>query len=406
MTDVDTPHDSTSVNTDANDSDTEQLKEQIEKLEQQNEKLSTKLANMRQEKETYERKAERLSRENKKMKQAPNFVATVQECFDDNEVLIKQHGNNQEVVTPVTDELYEQLEPGSRVGVDNSLNIVRTLEDETDMRAQVMQVTESPDVSYSDIGGLNDQLKELRESVELPLLNTNEFQEVGIDPPSGVLLHGPPGTGKTMMAKAVAAHTDATMIQLSGSDLARKFIGEGAQLVRELFEHARDEQPAVIFIDELDAIAGKRTDSKTSGDAEVQRTLMQLLNEMDGFENRGDISIIAATNRADMLDDAVLRPGRFDRVVEVPEPDADGREEIFRIHMRDMNTDDVSVDALVQDTEGLTGAELKSICTEAGMFAIRDNRTVVTHKDFVDAYEKVAEEEPDAPIGNSSPAFA
>src|SRR6056297_1264870 len=208
-------------------------------------------------------------------------------------------------------------------------------------------------------------MNEVRETVEMPLERPEMFGEVGIEPPSGVLLHGPPGTGKTMLAKAVANETDATFIKMAGSELVQKFIGEGARLVRDLFELASEHEPAIIFIDEIDAIAAKRTESKTSGDAEVQRTMMQLLSEMDGFEERGEIRIIAATNRFDMLDRAILRPGRFDRLIEVPKPDEEGKEKIFRIHTRDMNVaDDVDYEQLARDAPDASGADIKAICTE------------------------------------------
>jgi proteasome regulatory subunit len=257
-----------------------------------------------------------------------------------------------------------------------------------------MQVEARPEVTYGDIGGIDDQVREVREAVELPLLDPERFDTVGIEPPTGVLLHGPPGTGKTMLAKAVANGTDATFIKMAGSELVRKFIGEGARLVRDLFELANEHEPAVIFIDELDAVAAKRTDSKTSGDAEVQRTMMQLLNEMDGFDERGDVSIIAATNRFDMLDPAILRPGRFDRLIEVPEPDTEGREQIFQIHTRGTTlADDVDFEALAGMTEGRSGAEIESLTTEAGMFAIRDDRTEVEMGDFEAALEKVTSDD-------------
>jgi proteasome regulatory subunit len=291
------------------------------------------------------------------------------------------------------------------VAVNNSLSIVKRLDNETDVRARVMQVEHSPDVTYEDIGGLEDQLNEVRETVEMPLERPEMFQEVGIDPPSGVLLYGPPGTGKTMLAKAVANQTDATFIKMAGSELVHKFIGEGAKLVRDLFEVARENEPAVLFIDEIDAIASKRTDSKTSGDAEVQRTMMQLLSEMDGFNERGEIRIIAATNRFDMLDSAILRPGRFDRLIEVPKPNAEGREIIFQIHTRNMNvSDDVDFAHLAELAEDASGADIKAVCTEAGMFAIRDDRTEIFMQDLVGAWEKVqAEADED---GDVSRAFA
>ncbi|MFB6153273.1 MAG: proteasome-activating nucleotidase [Halodesulfurarchaeum sp.] len=379
------------------------LQERLEVLEQQNEEMRDKLLDANAENNKYQQKLERLSHENKKLKQSPLFVATVQELNEEG-VVIKQHGNNQEALTEVTDEMREELEPGARVGVNNSLSIVKRLDDEADVRAKVMEVNESPEVGYEDIGGLDEELNEVRETVELPLKQPEQFETVGIDPPSGVLLHGPPGTGKTLMAKAVANTTDATFIKMAGSELVHKFIGEGAKLVRDLFQVAREREPSVVFIDEIDAIASKRTDSKTSGDAEVQRTMMQLLSEMDGFEERGEIRIIAATNRFDMLDRAILRPGRFDRLIEVPMPDAEGREKIFRIHTRDMNiADDVDYEALARSTDEMSGADIRAICTEAGMFAIREDRLEVTMDDFRRAREKL---ESDAETDEVSKTFA
>jgi proteasome regulatory subunit len=368
------------------------LQEQLEVLESQNEEMRDKLLDANAENNKYQQKLERLTHENKKLKQSPLFVATVQEITDEG-VIIKQHGNNQEALTEVTDEMRADLEPDSRVAVNNSLSIVKSLDDETDVRARVMQVEQSPDVTYQDIGGIEEQMDEVRETVEMPLKSPEMFDDVGIDPPSGVLLHGPPGTGKTMLAKAVANQTDATFIKMAGSELVHKFIGEGAKLVRDLFELASQHEPAVLFIDEIDAIAAKRTESKTSGDAEVQRTMMQLLSEMDGFEDRGEIRIIAATNRFDMLDRAILRPGRFDRLIEVPKPDIEGREQIFEIHTRDMNVaDDVDYAALAEMAEEASGADVKAISTEAGMFAIRDDRTEVRMADFENAWEKIQQD--------------
>jgi proteasome regulatory subunit len=367
----------------------EALEERLEILEQQNEEMRDKLLDANAENNKYQQKLERLTHENKKLKQSPLFVATVQELTDEG-VIIKQHGNNQEALTEVTDEMREALTPDSRVAVNNSLSIVKQLDSETDVRARVMQVDQSPEVSYSDIGGIDEQMEEVRETVEMPIKSPEMFDEVGIDPPSGVLLHGPPGTGKTMLAKAVANQTDATFIKMAGSELVHKFIGEGAKLVRDLFELARQQEPAVVFIDEIDAIAAKRTESKTSGDAEVQRTMMQLLAEMDGFEERGQISIIAATNRFDMLDRAILRPGRFDRLIEVPKPDFEGREMIFKIHTRDMNIDDdVDFVELAELADGASGADIKAVCTEAGMYAIRDDRLEVQTSDFEQAWRKI-----------------
>jgi len=379
----------------------EALKERLDVLQDQNEEMRDRLLDANAENNKYQQKLERLTHENQKLKQSPLFVATVEEISDDG-VIIKQHGNNQEAVTEVTDELREQLEPGARVAVNNSLSIVRRLDDETDVRARVMQVEESPDVSYEDIGGLEEQIRDVREAVEIPLEKPEMFAAVGIDPPAGVLLHGPPGTGKTMLAKAVANQTDATFIKMAGSELVHKFIGEGARLVRDLFQLAEDREPAIIFIDEVDAIASKRTDSKTSGDAEVQRTMMQLLSNMDGFEERGNIRLIAATNRFDMLDEAILRPGRFDRLIEVPKPDEEGRRVIFEIHTRRMNVDDdVDFERLAAETEEASGADIKAICTEAGMNAIRDDRSLVTMADFRAAHEKLTAVEEDDEVSKT-----
>jgi len=398
--DVDLPYDEEAA---SQQDKIEALRERLDVLEGQNEEMRDKLLDANAENNKYQQKLERLTHENKKLKQSPLFVATVQEVNDEG-VIIKQHGNNQEALTEVTEEMRTDLEPDARVAVNNSLSIVKRLDKETDVRARVMQVDHSPEVTYADIGGLEAQMQEVRETVEMPLDRPEMFEQVGIEPPSGVLLHGPPGTGKTMLAKAVANQTDATFIKMAGSELVHKFIGEGAKLVRDLFEVARENEPAVLFIDEIDAIASKRTDSKTSGDAEVQRTMMQLLSEMDGFEERGEIRIIAATNRFDMLDPAILRPGRFDRLIEVPKPDEEGREIIFQIHTRNMNVaDDVDFEELADMADDASGADIKAVCTEAGMFAIRDDRTEIYMDDFVAAWEKISAETNDDTV---SRAFA
>jgi proteasome regulatory subunit len=368
------------------------LQEHYSEVLRVNAKLKQQLntAERRQEKLTGE--VDQLQRENETLKTSSLYVATAEELLD-NGVVIKQHGNNQEVLTEVSPTLREQLEAGDRVAVNDSFSVKTVLEAETDARAQAMQVEQRPETVYDDIGGLEEQIREVREAVEEPLVRSEQFDAVGIDPPSGVLLHGPPGTGKTMLAKAVANETNATFIKMAGSELVQKFIGEGARLVRDLFELASEHEPAIIFIDEIDAVASTRTESKTSGDAEVQRTMMQLLSEMDGFDDRGEIRIIAATNRFDMLDRAILRPGRFDRLIEVPKPDQTARERILDIHTREMNLDDVDLSELATETDGFTGAELSSLATEAGMFAIRDDRTGVRLEDFRDALEKVNNED-------------
>jgi proteasome regulatory subunit len=365
------------------------LEEHYTEVVRVNRELKQQVSAATQRQEELTEQVDKLERQNDTLKTSSLYIATAEELLDDG-VVVKQHGNNQEVLTEVSPQLRSEMESGDRVAINDSFTVKTRLDSEKDARAQAMQIDESPGVTYADIGGLEDQIREVREAIEEPLLNAEQFREVGIDPPSGVLLHGPPGTGKTMLAKAVANQTDATFIKMAGSELVQKFIGEGAKLVRDLFELAAEREPAIIFIDEIDAIASKRTESKTSGDAEVQRTMMQLLSEMDGFEDRGEIRIIAATNRFDMLDRAILRPGRFDRLIEVPEPNRAGRERILEIHTKEMNlADSVDLERWAAETEGFTGAELASLTTEAGMFAIRDGRTEVRTADFEDAIGKV-----------------
>ena len=261
---------------------------------------------------------------------------------------------------------------------------------EKDPLVSGMEIDEKPSITYDEIGGLKDQVLETVETVELPLKNPKIFEEVGITPPKGVLFYGPPGTGKTLLAKAVAHETNATFIKIVASEFVKKYIGEGSRLVRGVFELAKEKAPAIIFIDEIDAIAAKRLQGSTSGDREVQRTLMQLLAEMDGFESRGNVGIIAATNRPDILNPALVRPGRFDRIIEVPVPDEDGKLEILKIHTKNMSLDvDVDLKYIAQNAKSASGADLKSICTEAGMFAIREEHHSVSAKNFEDALEKV-----------------
>ncbi|XVH32528.1 proteasome-activating nucleotidase Pan2 [Haloferacaceae archaeon DSL9] len=384
----DRPH----LDLDADMSDAERLdalQRHYERIVDVNTELDDRLSEVTSKRDSLREEVSQLKAANEALKSAPKYIATVEELTDEGAIL-KQHGNNQEVLTNPEPHLERSLDAGDRVAIDESFGVQSLLDNETDARAQAMEVLESPSVAFDDIGGIDDQIREVRETVEDPLANPELFEEVGVDPPSGVLLYGPPGTGKTMLAKAVANETDATFIKMAGSELVQKFIGEGARLVRDLFSLAAEREPAVVFIDEIDAVASKRTDSKTSGDAEVQRTMMQLLSEMDGFDERGEIRIIAATNRFDMLDDAILRPGRFDRLIEVPYPDEVGRERILEIHTGEMNVDDdVDFGELAADLDDYSGADVASLTTEAGMFAIRDDRTAVTAADFEAAREKI-----------------
>jgi len=361
----------------------------LSRLAAVNDELADRLGAAEQRRDGLQDEVAQLQRENRLLKTASHYVATVQEVMDD-ELILRQHGNNQEVLTDLDPTFAGRLEAGDRVAVNDTFAVELVLDDETDSRAQAMEITVRPDVTYDDVGGLAEQLLEVREAVEIPLEDPGRFEAVGIEPPSGVLLHGPPGTGKTLLAKAVANHADATFIRMAGSELVHKFIGEGSRLVRDLFELAERKAPAILFIDEIDAIASKRTESKTSGDAEVQRTMMQLLAEMDGFDGRPGVRLIAATNRFDMLDEAILRPGRFDRLIEVPLPDEAGRERIYEIHADGMNVVDVDFASLAAASEGYSGADVKAVCTEAGMVAIRDGRTEVTAADFETARTQLA----------------
>ncbi len=333
-----------------------------------------------------------LRKENNQLKRMPLFVAVVVDMLGNGEIYLRQQGNNQEYLTHVDEDLYRVIKPGAKVAVNNSLSVVRVIGNIYDARVRVMELEASPDVTFAQVGGLTAEIEEVREAVEYPLTRPEIFERIGVEPPKGILLHGAPGTGKTLIAKAVAHEARATFIRMSGSELVHKFIGEGAQLVRELFTLARERAPSIVFIDEIDAVGSIRTNDGTSGSAEVQRTLMQLLAEMDGFNTRGDVRIMAATNRVDMLDPALLRPGRFDRVIEVPLPDSPSRFEILRIHARRMNLAGVRMDHLAELTEKFSGAELQAVCREAGMIAVRRQAHTVTHEDFLAAVVKVRAE--------------
>jgi len=380
----------------------EDLKKEIKILKEDNTKtkrnLMWKVRKLEKDKVLIENEKMRLDREVKSLRgeierfrSPPLVIATVTEVLDDGRVVVKSSTGPNFVIgySRFLDE--KSLEPGVRVALNQqTFSIVHVLPSEKDPLVTGMEVDEKPDVEYAQIGGLEEQVVEIKETVELPLKKPELFTNIGIEPPKGVLLYGPPGTGKTLLAKAVAHETNATFIKIVASEFVKKYIGEGARLVRGVFELAKEKAPSIIFIDEIDAIAAKRLKSSTSGDREVQRTLMQLLAEMDGFEGRGDVGIVAATNRPDILDPALLRPGRFDRFIEVPIPNEDGRMEILKIHTRNMSLDeDVDVRLVASLSEGASGADLKAICTESGMFAIREERTTVTMNDFMDAIDKI-----------------
>ncbi|XP_066268150.1 26S proteasome regulatory subunit 6A-B [Branchiostoma lanceolatum] len=285
----------------------------------------------------------------------------------------------------------ENLNPADLVGVNkDSYLILEKLPVEYDSRVKAMEVDERPTEQYSDIGGLDKQIQELVEAVVLPMTHKDKFVNLGIQPPKGVLLYGPPGTGKTLLARACAAQTKSTFLKLAGPQLVQMFIGDGAKMVRDAFALAKEKRPAIIFIDELDAIGTKRFDSEKAGDREVQRTMLELLNQMDGFSSTMDIKVIAATNRVDILDPALLRSGRLDRKIEFPQPNEEARARIMQIHSRKMNVSpDVNFEELARCTDDFNGAQLKAVCVEAGMIALRRGATELVHEDYMDGILEV-----------------
>jgi proteasome regulatory subunit len=381
-----------------NEDDLQSLKTKITNLEKQNDILQKRLLDAAVANSSYLQSIQKLKEQVQQLKKPPLFIATVIEIIDDM-VLLRQHGSNQEVITQIPDELIGEIETSRRVAVNNGFAIISLLSKHADIRARVMELIELPKIDYNSIGGLDQQIKEVIETVELPLTDPLLFEEVGVEPPRGILLHGPPGSGKTLIAKAVASRAKATFIRMSGSELVQKFVGEGARLVRDVFQMAAEKSPSIIFIDEIDAVGGHRTHDGTTGSAEVNRTMIQLLAELDGFEERGDVKIIAATNRIDLLDPALLRPGRFDRIIEIPMPDDKGRMDIFKIYTRKMSLDkDVDFNKLVSMTDGLSGADIKAIVTETGMFVIRRRGKTIKMSDFLEAFDKIiVEDTEDAP---------
>lgn len=360
-------------------------------LERQARQLETEKQMVESERLRLQREVNNLKVELERLRSPPLFMGTIVEVLDNKTAVVRSTTGPNLVVSISRQVDINNLKPDTRVALNQrTFAIVNILPSLQDPMVQKMELIEKPSEKYADIGGLDAQIQEIKETVELPLLKPEIFKKIGIDPPKGILLHGPPGTGKTLLAKAVAHETQAAFIRLIGSELVQKFIGDGARLVRELFEFARENAPSILFIDELDAIGSRRIDLATSGDREVQRTLMQLLSELDGFNVRGDVKVIAATNRIDILDQALLRPGRFDRMIEIPIPNSESRLVIFKIHTSGMNLKgDVDLDYLVNMTEGASGADVKNICTEAGMFAIRAERDHVINDDFVDAIKKI-----------------
>jgi len=373
------------------ESENKTLKEQKAESTKKLRTLETKELKQNVSNRQLEGKIKELKGEINSFKKTPLILATITEVFDDNRVGIRGHVGHDFVVTYPGSIDKSKVIPGARVSLNqDSLAVVEVLPSRKEADIIAMEIEEKPDIDYDDIGGLENAIVEVNETVELPIKKPELFEEIGIDPPKGILLYGPPGTGKTLLAKAVANQTNATFIKLVASEFVNKFLGEGSRYVREVFELAKEKSPAIIFIDEIDAIGTKRTHGTQGADREVQRTLMQLLSELDGFESRGNVGIIAATNRPDILDNALIRPGRFDRAIEVPLPNKIGRQKILEIHTQKMKIDEnIDFDSISELTEGFSGADLKAICTEAGMYAIRSERKKVISKDFMDAIDKI-----------------
>ncbi len=374
-----------------NESDVlERLTTDFAELSDKAQQLLTEKLFLENELTQLKKRTNRLEEELSSIKSPPLIVGYVQDIVD--EQAIVRSSNGTVFLVSINRRLdASALKPGSRVALNqDTLSVVEILSDSWDPLVSNAEIVESPNVKYSTIGGLDQQIKELREAIELPFENPEAFSDLGIEPPKGVLLTGPPGTGKTMLAKAVANSTNATFLGLVGAELAQKYIGEGGRMVRELFEMARQKAPSIIFIDEIDSIGSKRLDTATSGDREVQRTLMQLLSEIDGFEPLDQVKVIAATNRPELLDAALLRPGRFDRIIQIPIPDAEARVTIFSVHTNSMPlAKDVDLRTLSSMTDGFSGAEIKSSVVEAGISAISNGRKSVKRIDFVSAIKKV-----------------
>ena len=325
-----------------------------------------------------------------------SYVGEVIKPIDKKKVLVKVHPEGKFVVDIDKSIKIEDVTANSRVALrSDSYVLHKILPSKVDPLVSLMMVEKVPDSTYEMVGGLDKQIKEIKEVIELPVKHPELFEALGIAQPKGVLLHGPPGTGKTLLARAVAHHTDCTFIRVSGSELVQKFIGEGSRMVRELFVMAREHAPSIIFMDEIDSIGSSRLEGGHSGgDSEVQRTMLELLNQLDGFEAHQNIKVVMATNRIDILDSALLRPGRIDRKIEFPPPNEEARLDILKIHSRKMNlTRGINLRKIAEQMPGASGAEVKGVCTEAGMYALRERRVHVTQEDFEMAVAKIMQKD-------------
>src|SRR3989344_2246661 len=342
---------------------------------------ATEISGMEDENRLLKQTLEALKIELKKFKTPPFIICEVKDVINDKAVLSLKNGN--EFYVDISEEC-KDLHAGDMVlAHQKNLTVIEKINTTKRFNVEQFVIIEKPDVSWKDIGGLKAEINEIQEVIELPLNHPELFREIGIKPPKGVLLYGPPGTGKTMLEKAVASSTNSTFIEVVGSEIVQKFIGEGSKLVKEIFEYARKKAPSVVFIDELDSLASKRVELGTSGEREVNRTFMQLLSELDGFHPLDNVKIIGATNRKDILDPAMLRPGRLDRLIHIPVPNKEARASIFSIHTKKMSMEKgINFKAIVDKMEEFSGAEIKAVCTEAGYFAIRADRPFIKKNDF------------------------
>ncbi|XP_065667066.1 26S proteasome regulatory subunit 8 isoform X2 [Hydra vulgaris] len=370
------------------------------KIEEAQMEVADKVKNLRRleaQRNELNAKVRLLREELHLLQEQGSYVGEVIKPMDKKKVLVKVHPEGKYVVDLDKGMEMSQITPNLRVALRNdSYTLHKILPNKVDPLVSLMMVEKVPDSTYEMIGGLDKQIKEIKEVIELPVKHPELFEALGIAQPKGVLLYGPPGTGKTLLARAVAHHTECTFIRVSGSELVQKFIGEGSRMVRELFVLAREHAPSIIFMDEIDSIGSSRIESGGSGggDSEVQRTMLELLNQLDGFEPTQNIKVIMATNRIDILDVALLRPGRIDRKIEFPAPTEDARADILRIHSRKMNlTRGINLKKIAETMPGASGAEIKGVCTEAGMYALRERRVHVTQEDFEMAVAKVMQKD-------------
>lgn len=339
----------------------------------------------------FEKKQEEEKKQLEEIRGNPLSIGTLEEIIDDDHAIVTSSTMPDYYVSILSFVDKELLEPGCSVLLHNkTMSVVGVLQDDADPMVSVMKMDKSPTESYSDIGGLEAQIQEIKESVELPLSHPELYEEMGIKPPKGVILYGAPGTGKTLLAKAVANQTSATFLRIVGSELIQKYLGDGPRLVRQIFKVAGENAPSIVFIDEIDAIGTKRYDSNSGGEREIQRTMLELLNQLDGFDDRGDVKVIMATNKIETLDPALIRPGRIDRKILFENPDLSTKKKILGIHTSKMSLGaDVDLEKLVTSKDDLSGADIQAMCTEAGLLALRERRMQVTADDFKQAKERV-----------------